>query len=1572
MINSTGIVNAILTEDNKESLVSSITEGADTEDEPLNYNTSLRNTEMAQEIYGENIPPITTKGMLQEADEMEAMKIAEENQTAEIESDVKDIAEGTIDTKTFIERAKQNSLNYLKTVNMGDALAVSNARQLSAEAEVGSAAIAGLSEEDKKQISLVQEKEALLREFFTRMLEGESQGGILKAAGRRISHAFWGAFAGYDQALASTAAAGASAGITHPVENEFRISEMWWGAVNDPRVSTETLADTLRQYNEYLDSQGFSISDKSDVAAKVLNPSPNATKFNTAMDVLGLGASVGSVVKTVGKAAAKEGIKAGIKAGVKATITEAAQSVAPVKSFAKEDGLVVKVTEKAGNSRIGRALKFGNKDKAVEETINNLPNPSLKRDLVQVETETGLDIKRQEIYEAYIGDAIDVGENSSTHIATNGKILTEKALRQRVKKTLDALEYLEKETGSIKALEKETWDKVAEKVAIDINQPELVELIKAVPADDLGLDVQGNIMVRVRYPQEFSSASDAQTFIDTLDRTEVTPKLFRNTTGTYSVDLDIATDHSFIDFSKNKKESWSGREKSYAFTFSSVPKDIRELDMARLAEDTKIQSIFSETSKAIEDLDKAEKKLLDAIRSKEVQNKAFFKPEQLLKAGVSDKVVNAHALLRATGDIEFFIRNDSLRRLWNRMGIRLLTTSDGLSEIGYGTIKQFSDFDSFKAELMKHKNVSFYNSQEDKVYKVSAIIDHPDLKEQFENLNLTLVNKVVDRSTNVRKKGVAMLAPRDALVEQDLPAFVLNYLPGGHKYFERGAGFIKQMDIRNGVMVGCKTIMIDSDKLGLTKRREALEELRLALGKKASDLEINKIIAKHKLPFENAAELTKFFSDKGIDIENADNVLEVLNHGELPSLYKNNMKTGWYEELADADYMQMQAKLGEYDDVFFDPSSITRSKVNRDIVDYAFNPVSAVDVSTMLKYVISDLRDVGLMRDYANIYAKKFYDTFRPIANLKTGEMSPLDFLYKTDFEKMIKGETNPVKKELMSQAITAQKNFEVIRGISSDADVIIADAFDFAIKSISGYAADALKLNDEIRHGIRVNWDKFFKSSKVSIMTGFATHTMLGCFNIKQLIKNLTGPLSRTISMEFVAGNKALVHLLPFMFRLNGQDAALLKRVRALEKLEGISSKTSDILLKNALKVGLELNHLKGGAVESVESMSNFGKASMFFFNKADSMNKAHSLLTALIAKGYDKKILSSAEEINMVRSYRDTLFDNMDRSGMSRMQNSQVARITLQFQNAAFRSFETMCFDRNLTAAQKRRLWISQLVLGGTTSVWGGAYIFSDYLYDKVVDAANGDEEVEKIAAEVKRTLDDGLLNFLVRQAGYNFSPANLFQLGVGDLAEDVLDMSALGIITSVPAVSAAEKFVDTFTSLSNWTYNKVMNRPAEEFSSLLKQLSRKGSLTTLPKDVEAAYSLMTAGARYNARGELSSEDNRLLNVVAGMLGMPEQTDVEVYRARIRMQKEKDRVSSFVKEWAPRYLTYCRDSDALGADVLYQTLDNEDFTYSQKSSIIKMLNDEAIQKSLMPVYNRTLIEQMNKKAETGKRTLF
>lgn len=1499
-------------------------------DTPLSFQEQSYANEIATDLEGSEALPIATGNDWVNLNKRESLKMLLEDSNAFVQNSFRSIAEGLGDINTVSQEA-QNMAVEDSIANSDEgiphAAAISRTRKDLAEALINNEENQALPREIQKRQQTYEEKRAVLESAYKMSMYDASKA----TTGQKFSYFanqvaplpyVAGGISAWSYKDALEAIGMKDVGV-NPVENQRLFLGVVSKVFRDESISTLQFSDYVDRLKQRMYEGGVNPLEVAGLFEAAIDFSPEKETFYKVADVAALAGSAVKGAAGVAKAA---------------SFTEAAKAIAGagveyVNVIPGLDGKLVKTTNKILDktvrpvedvvNKIGRAVRQGDREKAIEMTVDALGAPiDTSRPFYRA--------NKQDAYHFANDSFVKPDAPSDVITANETAVVSEKVSKE----TQAAIETAINRTDMLRELKKESYVHAAEDVIDTLKMNDIIGAGKGVGIGDIisafdkgnlrEVQETGNVVASVRLKANFPArpvykvddAGNATEIIEKdvgFERAYNLGKSMSKTMGdvktTFSVEKTAGSNRWLVNLQVDFGKGWGtmhydlvngSKEKLEKFrpflssmaTVTSNPKDIQELNTARILTAQPLTSTGDSAIRSYKALSKKDKQLMNDIADTELRYNAWYTSEVLRDRGVPESVIKVNEQYRAMNDIDYFVRNKVTLEDLERLGAKNYSFNGEFMK-GVGREVPVSSPEDFIKTLQgkeagkAHRDLLIDKLTGEK--QNPLMMSEPELKQMFLK-GYKIIEGSLSPEEGMAAKSIYYVLNPNGLVENKLGQFVTTYLAGGRRFFDRSAGFVKQLRIdtmstgRKGI-VGVNTFATDMDYYGLTKRTDVVERVRKEICN-GNDLKATEIIQNElaKAPFRNAQEFRDFWSARGMDLENVDNALEVVHNGKMLSSYEKLANAETMDDFVGFNDMYNLQHRSHFQAISNEAKEAKLRRTGKELLTYDFEAAQPVDIEQQMRYMVDDMVYTGVMNEFSSFYAERFSKLFGKVMESPRSGIAPTPIemlMYRN-----VKSGLDGASADLARQAETAKNNYMAIRGIPTKFDRMISDSTSAMFRWVGGVAQDVLKLSDERAHGIRTMWQKLIAKDPLGYARSFTSHWYLGCFNISQLYKQMSAD-AFVFMLEPAAAAQATKYVLPFASALRKSDGNLMKAMDALALKFGDAPESVRIDFENLINMGVFEHGVAGGFLEKGATVSSkLSKLSMAPFNWGEMNNRVLSFYTAAIAKGFKGKKMSPAELID-VATYGQKLFLNMDASGLARIQTSTLGKTLFQFMGFRMRWLETILFDKALTKQQRTRLALGTAVLAGGEGMLGVA------AWNGITNVFNGFTDSNTPAFdernEFTRFIARGLPNYISEMSGVDVD-VGLWDLGLVDAADAITGIAQMDF----PVVTAGGKAIESFMHLGKALNKAVFGEETyEDFKGRLEIMARAGEFPSSTRPI-LGYMFWQSGKKFNSKGQLTEVSNSHLRHVLDMLGF---NSLEL-RDRIKAYNEYSSVENLKKE--------------------------------------------------------------------------
>lgn len=1539
-------------------------------------------TDLSKTLKGDTAAPVVTIEELNALDRESSIQLLQDAEEGYDKNTIESIVSGTGNISTVQNDAmKLAALNLEANSESGipAASAISASLQDSAEALVDNPELEALPLQDRQRYEEVNTKYDAAIYTVNTMPESSTWSKAKSIGNKIVPIPGFIDQRTYQDLLKSVGLKDATKWST--AENIMQFRGFLMKILQHPEVSAADVPLILNKLREDMLTAGGNSEDIKDLFTKtIVDYDPASETFNDYVDVLAA-VPVTKAVAGIGKAAVVG--KAAIKTAAKGVAEAAVEYLNPIPGT---DTLVKKGLNQAvkgtvnATDKVGKALRSKNRVKAANAVIDAIGEPT--------ETVNPFRVKdTKTFYERGLDSAIKPEEFMEPSVANDAYVFSSK-----MDKALESkIELIKNTVSNIKDLKAKSWIEAAQAIENTLKMEDVVgvgkagigDLVKAYQEGNVQMSREGNLIATITAQKSFDSV-----LVNGIDEglkkaQELGKALSGNYKGIgvgYSVEKNAGKWYTKVNI--DTKQGWGnitnnyllGSEKnpekwspylSSIFTVTSNPEDIRMLNVLRNIDANVLSSSGEASVKAYNSLSNKDKKLLQAIADAELRYESWYSNEHLLSRGVSQNVVDAHEAFRVMNDLDAYVLNVAKRDELVSKGAKQISFNGEFIE-GVGRVVPVADASEFKRILKgsdgKAKRDIMFNTVRGDVVSVESFSDQM-LDSLFSKGYKIIEGSLSPDIDNFKASSFYYLLNAEQTVVNELGEFVSTYVAGGRRFFDRDGGFLKQLKMGKTAtgrraITGVNTLAADKDFIGLTRRGEVLESIRKAACKK-DDFAGNKLISEAKLskaPFTNMDEFVEWAKDNGIDIENIENALEVTKNGHLLSSYNTLLKNKDVDDFVGLETMNNIAHRSHFQALTQEAKQARARRTGKELFNFDFDTAQPVDIEQQMRYIVNDMVYGGVMKDFTEIYADRFAKLYKGIVTVPgVTNPSPVELLLNGKVSTSLDG----AEATLAASAETAIKNYAAIRGVPTDFDVVIARNATALFNWIGGCAEDVLKLNEDIAHKARLDWQKFVDKDPAGYARAFTSHWFLGWCNISQIYKQASADAYVAL-MEPRAALSAAKWSFPFASALRKSDGSIEKAMEKLATKFGDAPEAVKADFESLVRMGVFEHGVGGGLVEAKQTTKSLlNKISMAPFNVGEMHNRTFAYLTALHSLGYSGQKLTTAQ-LAEVATKGQRLFLNMDATGLSRLQTSTIGKTLLQFMGFRMRWFETILFDKGLTRTQRARLALGTAALVGGEGMLGvSAYsglcnVFNNYF-------GNKDEGSAEDRSELARLFARGALNYFSEESGLDTDLAASLNIDAEEFFDKIFGLSLLDLPSVASIGSAYNGLIRGATILKESVTGELT---ADKFEAHLEVIARQKELPSSASRAILSALFWKNGKDFNSKGQLTERSNSVLRKVLHTLGFNSLTQKDAAKAFSELAYSKDKEKTVIDLCKPFISQYGRgNTDAY--KIAAMIVQEAGLTDAQKIKVWKELDTYAYSANNISVTEGLLENQLYK--ETG-----
>lgn len=965
-------------------------------------------------------------------------------------------------------------------------------------------------------------------------------------------------------------------------------------------------------------------------------------------------------------------------------------------------------------------------------------------------------------------------------------------------------------------------------------------------------------------------------------------------------------------------------------TVTSNPTHIRALDVLRDVTAGVIKKTGEEAIKSFKALPKESQRSVQALVDLSTDYGAWYDPETLLAKGYNEKEVLAYTNFKLMNDMDEFVRNQGMRReLIMKGGKKVWFNGKPIDGVVRPVPKIHTASDLVSA--LKDKRVLV-----DTIEGTPHALTNTDKIKDLFNKGYILIEPSISPDSTVSARSFYYLLNPQSTNINDLGAFVTTYVAGGRRFFGKHNSYVKQLvmgttETGRRSIIGSQTFFTDLDGPGLQRTAQIIEEARQLWikGDKQGCTNLLQSQGWQKAPFNDADSFFEYFSERGLDFENIDNALVVVKDGEVMPTYRQLVGKSNVDDLVGLEEMEQFAKNSLFQAITNEAKVQRMKRTGRELLTWDLEKAQTVDFEHQMRYLVQDMVESGVMGAYTDYVADHFAATFRNVIR-DSGSM--------THREMLIKGTPktrglNEADKKLVKQMLTAQKNYSAIRGVPTEVDRKVSEAFintmEWVGDKLSFIAPGEV---NKVRHGVRVKWESWKEDlNPLLFLRTCVAHKMMGFFNVGQFFRQAAQDISIILMDKNALGLGAEAAKIEAIMIRSGGDLIKAQKF-AKEAFKGDTE-----LLNNALNImdmGLFSHGTAGGMLESGQSVRGLlNEISFAPFNLGEMHPRILSGLTALKTKGL-YGVRKTTEELLDASVYGRSLYQNMDSTGLSRLQSSQVAATLLQFQTPTFRWMETVLFDKALTPWQRAKLGLGTALLVGGEGLIGveGYTRLSNNVYRIFYDDNTEDLPSLKDSSAILGMFRRGIINEFFK----DFTGGMNLTAPLEPNLDQTVDLAAGLVNMDLSNVSSVQLFKDVIEGVDEiYTGAKKLFKGTgtdDDFRQFLERFPRH-----LPNAISRpwmAYNIYKTGEILNTKGELQERTNSMAQAVLDALGFKRMSTREIYKAMVENRYRKDILHNLQEEIYKALVNYSRYPSTENWDAVTVVLDSANVYPTEKAN--------------------------------------
>lgn len=940
----------------------------------------------------------------------------------------------------------------------------------------------------------------------------------------------------------------------------------------------------------------------------------------------------------------------------------------------------------------------------------------------------------------------------------------------------------------------------------------------------------------------------------------------------------------------------------YIFGRLGVPTEFHEANNVAVNSVARLRQIGKDMLGPIDALKGKDKEAFEVLIERQRNNEQWLSASDLAEEGFSESVIEANKAFRDISDVEYIIENAGLRKKMNGLGYKLIQASPEDTGFVGKVVEDVKDISS----------ATFKDHTTGKVYTIGEMTaEHMEELKKADKVFVLSHAQEVDITSEIPIKY--HILSRGTANVSDLPAFMVEYVAGGRRFYNTGTLFAKLPRTLNigdkRTILKPKTLFAGLDKASLKTKvdeiNKALDEFAKYTSKEISLKELNRRLD------TLAASATHFKASSLKELQ------EVLGKNLDPTLRVELVEDG--QTLAQVRKLQGEGITSLVDDDLFFSSSMydliedngrgfmRRGTHLKDIDGSLASTISAVDTA---KRTLSRLVNTQAYDEYNRMYAAELRRLFGDV-------IDPYDFAHMSDAE-LLKGARAIDLKEA-SHSKSLRNKINAFKHMQKKWQLITEQPTEFD-KLVTTYAHNLAQKLGETLPGTfgrgTQGYENIANLKPVEQVRSLAFHQFLGCFNIKQIFTQALGGLN-AIALEPLHGLHAATlypALRMAMTTDNVESLGLIKK--AVARLGGINTEDFWEMTKALKKIGAYSGEDVQVFVDArnILNTNSFKRASTFFFREGERFNSLVAYGAAFLKH---KKLLGHApktyDELAKMSAYGQELYLNMSRASTTPFQKGTYipSHLFAQFTSYPIRFLEAL-FNKRFNLAQRTSLLATNIACFGAAGVLGRDV--TNWIWQKGKEFLGTDGSDLPAVVDV---LKEGLWQPLLKEYGIDI---NVTTFGPGVF--DKLWQIAVNGEIQLPSISALGSLYDTTKAISKFLYPNTNDL---DTLSAMKYLAYESKALPVLRNGTKGLLALSSGKLFTSNYRLIKNDVSSLEAVLYGLGFKSNTE-QVYSDAIKyIINKNETVDDAVKDVATLYRKFLHSgsrTDAEQYSVLYKAI--------------------------------------------------
>lgn len=922
-----------------------------------------------------------------------------------------------------------------------------------------------------------------------------------------------------------------------------------------------------------------------------------------------------------------------------------------------------------------------------------------------------------------------------------------------------------------------------------------------------------------------------------------------------------------------------------------VPDEFHEANNIAVNSIARLRAIGQDMLQPIKNLKGKDLENFNVIQAKQLNDQAWLDPEVLQMQGYSTAVIEANKAFRDISDIGYIVENAGVRKKLTALGFKRIKANTESTEFIGKIVNRVSDA----------ATSTFKDIETGTVYQIGQLTDEK-MEELTKAGKVFAINNAVDVDIDAEVPIKYYILDKAKATVADLPAYVVDYVPGGRRYYAEGTLFAK---LPRTLMVGDKrtvikpkTLFAGLDKQSMTAKvkeiNAALDEYQRYMAKEITRKELNQRL-------DRLAAVADHFKASSLT-----ELKEVLGKNIDPTLRVEIVEDG--QTLAQVRKLKSENVASLVDDELFFSSSMsdlfetngmlyTRRGLHLKDVDGSYSKIlSAEDTAkkTLDKLIHSQAYD-----EYNRMYASEFRRLFGDVIDpYDLAHMSDVDLLKGGRFIDLQEGSKNKALRNKINAAKHMQKKWQLVTEQPTEFDKMIsAHTFNLAQKLGEAFP-------NTMGRGT-AGYTAIAKAKPTEFIRSLAFHQYLGCFNPRQIVTQAMGGIS-VLAMEPLHGLNTVALYPALRMAMTTDNVEHLSAItKAVARLGGVSTEDFKDIVKTLKKIGAYNAEDVQVFVDArnILNTNALKKASTFFFREGERFNSIVAYGAAVLKH---KKMLghvpSTYDELSKAAAYGQELYLNMSRASTTPFQKGTYlpSHLFAQFTSYPMRFIEAL-FNKKLTRLQRTSLLLTNMACFGVAGVLGRDVVTAAYQKGKEFLGVEGSLEYE---FEVL----NGMLDTIAKDYGVDVTFSNL--------APNLFDKPWQIVVDGdmqLPAISGLGSLWDTAVAISKFLYPTTTDKDLMNLAHWVAYESK--SLPTLRNGTKALLAHATGKLYTSNYRVLTNEVGPLESVLYG-LGFKSRTE-QVYSDAIRyIINKNETIEDVIADLKAAYRKFIHTGSKTAAD--------------------------------------------------------